>query len=257
MTTNTVDPAQPTASTVVVAADGSVTVTQVSNATTVTYPGVFATPFSPIDLSPTLWVDASDETTITESGGAVSQWDDKSGNGNHLKQASSTFQPITGTHTLNGRNTIYNDGADFLDTDSAVSLTGFTAWMVFEHIAETVSYQFGTSDRSTYALVMTEGNSSTAIDQNMGTVTYHIDGTLFTGTTRGDLYTALAESPHIVRIVSDGTINIVLAPFGYPFSPAGIAEQKMAEVIIADGTLTAQQIAATETYLADKWGITL
>ena len=31
----------------------------------------------------------------------------------------------------------------------------------------------------------------------------------------------------------------------------------IAEAIFVDGTLTAQQIADTETYLADKWGITL
>jgi hypothetical protein len=214
-----------------------------------------ASVFSPLDLSPALWLDASDETTLSgPGGGAVSQWSDKSGNGNDLKQASSTYQPITGTHTLNSRNTIYNDGADYLDTDSAVSLTGFTAWMVFEHIAETTSYQLGTSNGSTYALVMSEGSSSTVLDSNMGTITYHIDGTLFTGTTRGDLYTALAEGPHIVRIVSDGTINSILAPFGYPTNPSGgIAEQKMAEVIVVDGTLTAQQIADTEAYLTEKW----
>ena len=112
MTTSTADPAQPTVSTVVVAADGSVTVTQVSNATTVTYPGVVSTTFSPLDLSPTLWLDASDETTITESGGAVSQWDDKSGNDNDLTQATSAKQPTSGTRTLNGLNVLDFDGSD-------------------------------------------------------------------------------------------------------------------------------------------------
>ena len=29
-----------------------------------------------------LWLDASDTSTITQSEGSVSQWDDKSGNGN-------------------------------------------------------------------------------------------------------------------------------------------------------------------------------
>ena len=33
-----------------------------------------------------LWLDASDSSTITEVSGAVSQWDDKSGNGNHVSQ---------------------------------------------------------------------------------------------------------------------------------------------------------------------------
>jgi len=44
-----------------------------------------------------LWLDASDSSTITESGGSVSQWDDKSGNGNHITQGNVFLQP-----TVNG-----------------------------------------------------------------------------------------------------------------------------------------------------------
>jgi len=38
---------------------------------------------------------------------------------------------------------------------------------------------------------------------------------------------------------------------------AGIFYGAMAEIIIVNGTLTADQITATESYLASKWGITL
>ena len=34
-----------------------------------------------------LWLDADDNTTITHSSNAVSQWNDKSGNGNHATQS--------------------------------------------------------------------------------------------------------------------------------------------------------------------------
>jgi len=37
----------------------------------------------PSDLNLSLWLDASDASTITHSNGSVSQWADKSGNGNH------------------------------------------------------------------------------------------------------------------------------------------------------------------------------
>lgn len=50
--------------------------------------------FSPTDISGCLlWVDAADVSTITESSGDVSQWDDKSGNNHHLTQSTASYQP--------------------------------------------------------------------------------------------------------------------------------------------------------------------
>ena len=40
-----------------------------------------------------LWLDASDATSITSSGGLVSQWNDKSGNARHAVQASASSRP--------------------------------------------------------------------------------------------------------------------------------------------------------------------
>lgn len=78
--------------------------------------GVVASGFwSPLDLSPALWLDAADATTITEVAGAVSQWNDKSGNSNNFTQATGVSQPITGTRTQNGLNVLDFDGTnDFL-----------------------------------------------------------------------------------------------------------------------------------------------
>jgi len=52
------------------------------------------------------WWDASDLSTITEAAGKVSQLDDKSGNGNHMTQASGSLQPTTGTRSQNGLNVL-------------------------------------------------------------------------------------------------------------------------------------------------------
>ena len=75
--------------------------------------------WTPLDLTSLVgWWDASDTATITSSGGAVSQWDDKSGNGNHLVQATSALQPTTGTRTINSLNAI-----DFIPTDDRMACT--------------------------------------------------------------------------------------------------------------------------------------
>lgn len=60
------------------------------------------------------WYDASNAASITSSGGAVSQWNDLSGNGYHLVQGTGANQPITGTTTINGLNVIvFSD--DYMD----------------------------------------------------------------------------------------------------------------------------------------------
>lgn len=73
-----------------------------------------ASGFSPLSLSPALWLDASDAATITSSGGSVSEWRDKSGNGRTVTQGTSTAQPTTGTATQNGLNVLSFDGGDSL-----------------------------------------------------------------------------------------------------------------------------------------------
>jgi hypothetical protein len=69
--------------------------------------------FTPAELSPKLWLDASDSATITSSGGAVSQWNNKGSLGN-FTQSTAANQPTTGSATQNGRNVLSFDGGDFL-----------------------------------------------------------------------------------------------------------------------------------------------
>ena len=75
---------------------------------TATLGPIEGTSFNVNDLSPALWLDAADASTITESGGKVSQWDDKSGNNNHISQSNSSYQPQYNPTQLNGQG-----GVDF------------------------------------------------------------------------------------------------------------------------------------------------
>lgn len=58
---------------------------------------------SQLGASLSLWLDADDASTITESGGLVSQWDDKSGDGNHMTQGTGSAQP---TYAATGFNSM-------------------------------------------------------------------------------------------------------------------------------------------------------
>ena len=210
--------------------------------------------FTPLELSPALWLDASDTSTITEVSGAVSQWDDKSGNGNNATQATAAAQPTTGSTTLNGLNVISNDGNDHMVIPS-VAFSGLTMFRVYRHSSET-GMMLGAADPTKFAGVFQTG-SGTAPDQNFGTVSYHVDGVLQTSVTRGTLWTAVNGQTQIHRVTTTLTSTVALAILGYPGSASFTAVGDLAEVIIVDGTLTASEIAATESYLADKWGITL
>lgn len=53
-----------------------------------------------------LWYDASDASTVTLNGSRVSGWDDKSGSGDHLTQASTSIQPLYVLAAQNGLNGI-------------------------------------------------------------------------------------------------------------------------------------------------------
>ncbi len=56
-----------------------------------------------------LWYDASDASTVTLNGSRVSAWDDKSGNDDHLTQATAAIQPLYVLAAQNGLNGIqYN-----------------------------------------------------------------------------------------------------------------------------------------------------
>jgi len=70
-----------------------------------------------------LWLDAADASTITESGGSVSQWDNK-GTGSNFVQASSADQPTTGVSTLNDLNVLDFD-SNVLGADGATGEFNF------------------------------------------------------------------------------------------------------------------------------------
>jgi len=89
-----------------------------------TWPGGW----TPANISTALWLDATDSTTITESSGAVSQWNDKSGNGRNAT-ASSTARPTTGTRTINSLNVLDFNGSSNSMTFATAPMSGTSSGM--------------------------------------------------------------------------------------------------------------------------------
>jgi len=62
--------------------------------------------------APVLWLDASDAASVTENGGKVSSWADKSGNSHDYAQGTAGNQPELIADAINGKPVISFDGAD-------------------------------------------------------------------------------------------------------------------------------------------------
>jgi|688.fasta_scaffold121886_3 hypothetical protein len=85
--------------------------------------------WTPTLSRPALWFDAADASTITVSTG-ISEWRDKSGNGRHISQSTSSFRPIYSQTVLNSLPVVVFDGSnDYLTTTSFP--TSFTELYIY------------------------------------------------------------------------------------------------------------------------------
>ena len=86
--------------------------------------------WTPADLPKTDvlgWWDPSVSNYVTESGGAISQIYDKSGNGNHLIQNTGSLQPTYSQNKINGLATMSNTSSGTGKPHMSVALTGIPA----------------------------------------------------------------------------------------------------------------------------------
>ena len=92
--------------------------------------------FSPLQLSPALWLDASDASTLYDSttggslvlaDGVVARWEDKSGNARHATQATLGYRPQRKIGVKNGKDIVRFNGANSLEG----FLVSSTQWIFF------------------------------------------------------------------------------------------------------------------------------
>lgn len=222
---------------------------------------------SPLDIAtPALWLDASDAASITESGGLVSQWNDKSGNNRHAT-ASSTARPTTGTRTVGGRNAL-----DFNGTANSMA-TGGSAFPTAATHTVFLVYQLDSASQSRTSVLLTAatigdqeirvaGFGSTAVqyvfNNNLGTTMASIAIGL------GPIVFSAREATASMRSAGAGVVSTTSgSAFAWSSGSMLIGSRTagnyvdglLCEVIIYPTTLTDSQTASVEAYLAAKWGI--
>lgn len=221
----------------------------------------FTGPFTPLQL-PALkgWYDASDLASITESGGLVSQWDDKSGNGNHAVQATGankftltpSFQnglpamranglgnmPLLGGALLsNGANYAFVVGGNKDGTSGTLFLNTSSSGIYLMHLTPS-----GVMDSDISGTRAVSGLGSATTDDSVHLMSHVVNGSGWTvsfdaaqnsGPSTGGLTVTGICAYTTSALWLDGTV---------------------CEVIFGAAALSSGLIAACNNYLKTKWG---
>jgi len=224
-----------------------------------------------------LWLDAeqgvySDAgTTLAVNNDAVYQWNDQSGNSNHVTQVTSGSRPTLKTTGINSKNSIEFAEPEFMDSSTPVVSAPNTIFAVHVMTASdvwgsaiwdsdaNVRHNFfwnasGSPDSFRAAAVNNEDTtvgSGNRFDQFITAVTYNgASSSIFmNGADVGDGSVDLGSNN--LDGITLGTLRAGLGGGNYYLNG------QIAEVIVYDSALSTTDRETVETYLADKWGITI
>lgn len=234
--------------------------------------GIFKPSFNPHDIpgnNVKLWLDGADTLTITETIDKVSQWDDKSGNANHVVQAIGVNQPTTNATTQNGKNVIDWDGGDGLELPSglySIPNASYTMFVVSKRNTETAGLEtllsmndgLSTEVFFTYSNVVNTilyRNGTGGVVSSIGNVNTDFqiiktrrDGTTNALSVNGDTEDTNTNATNVPGIDSAEIGNV----------PTGVnLIGSIAEIIIYNRSLSTSETTLIEAYLSTKWGVTL
>jgi hypothetical protein len=227
---------------------------------TVWSPGYRAS-FDPSDITTALWLDAADASTITESGGVVSQWDNKGLAGGSFTVPFAKTGPTTGFETINGVNAIFFNQNVLEIVQSLGTNSGAEMFYVYKVPTDTVYrwfYQFGTTDQGYIA-----GGSGTTIISRNYLINDDPSDTNINGlnagwvngvTSRINVYNDLGTDPVMVSVPNldiTGWANFTISDS----NTFGTTDGSLGEVIVTEDALTLEDRQKTEGYLAWKWGL--
>jgi hypothetical protein len=235
-----------------------------------------------------VWLDAADTSTITQSGGAVSQWTDKSANAYAFTQATASYKPTTAAATQNGKNVLTLGTNDNLASTAASSVWKFlhtSTYTVFFALKYNVTTYGGhpiatgaaTSEVGVDTFQDSPGKFQTVVTRGVGGtyVLANVTGsstltTSFTYVTMiGDCTNATAANRSDLRIkqgsavknnvqtgaVDTGNPTRTMQLFDYVAGGNEGIDGQMGEILIYESILSSGDILLNQQYLANKWGV--
>lgn len=251
-------------------------------------------PFNPSSIANLkLWLDASDTATISLSGSAVTQWNDKSGNGFNVTQSTSAQRPSSGINTINSKNVLTFGGDDVLQAASGSDWTflhNSTGATVFAVAIDnnTVDFEYsifansvGSSERGVGLRIALDGVNPRTLSPfvstggGSGTLVSLIAGGSFTAGT-AFYVSGIWDNSNATLASRSKWRQSGGAEFGTnaqddspsasnPARALCIGNNtnsgsyaytgKIAEILLYSGVLTGTDITNVNSYLSAKWGI--
>jgi hypothetical protein len=249
--------------------------------------GIVPPPTSPV-AGYKLWLDAADTATITQSGGAVSQWTDKSANAYTFTQGTASYKPTTGANTQNGKNVLTLGTNDILTSSAASSVwkflhsASYTCFFALKFNVTTygghpISTSASTSEvgidtfqdspgkfqnvvtrgvGGTYVIANVSGSNS--LTTNFTYVTLINDCTNATAANRSDI--RIKQGSAIKSNTQTGAVSTAnpartLQLFDYDAGGNEGIDGQFGELLIYESILSSGDILLNQQYLANKWGV--
>jgi hypothetical protein len=219
--------------------------------------------FHPTDIDGCqLWLDAADASTVTLSGSNVTQWIDKSGNGNTVTQTTSSNQPTYVTNVVNGNPVVrFNGTSHVLQTTSFTSLgtNSVSFWLVERNLSGSggnAPFSFNSGPNN--GIVFQNNNGLQPLPNSVPYTSSvaRIDFYNRTNTGSGD---STYLNGTVVSIRDDNTTGTYGTTFavGMRILSTIYTSGDICEILIFIGMPTTSQRQTIEGYLAHKWGLTL
>jgi hypothetical protein len=215
----------------------------------------------PLTLSPALWLDASDASTLydaTSGGnvvapdGAVARWEDKSGNGRHFTQETLDLRPKRTANVQNGLDAIY-----FSSTRNLVRTGGTLDGTLLRH-----AIWITKTSRSSYVSLCEpsltrywDATAASGSSSAAGITIYErkVNG-LDVGPTRQNLLTARGTAFVITSMAAESAnanLGNVMINYGGGF----VFDGYMPELMMFTAPISAADRQGLESYLNQKWAI--
>jgi hypothetical protein len=235
--------------------------------------------WTPADITTALWLDAADSSTLfdaTSGGslvaadGAVARWEDKSGNGRHVRQATIGNRPQRKIAIQNGLDVVRFDGSNDLlsSVSTSIGYSGASVFLVWRRRSGANNagglflHNDNTFPNRLFNIYSADGASirfeaggantapSTTISGLSSGAAYLTSGTFNTSGTGNHWINGSGLQTHIASYFVSVAASVVTVG-----SYAGFWDGDIIETVILATAATTIDRQLIEGYLAHKWGL--
>ena len=230
--------------------------------------------FSPRNIPGcSLWLDAADSSTITIQTG-VSQWNDKSGQGRHVTQSTTSLQPV---YSSASNALVFNSNAWLGIPNALAAITPtYTIFVVDKRASASLHFFIGMHTN-------TGANVALVLGYNGTTTSHHTTAYITDCTVTIPAYAGAAEPKRLARYdysgslrdtyINGGQLSTIQsfsatlptwnnANIGAGYYTPGVSGYdwwyvgNIHEIIFYNNVLSTGQAQQVESYLSQKWGLT-